>query len=158
MSIWKCKNKTEHATNIVNKDQGRGNNTTTANSLAAAKHHPTKHFQITILQLIQFITQLSSVAAFVGAILNNEITEEAQRGALLEQEHFAAVGQWSCVAVVILVLFAVVVSQIWATDEKGGGVGNVAVEEIRSLERGDKRRDEEWMDTEEWDWRVGYAS
>ena len=158
MSIWKCKNKKKHATNIVIEGEGRGNDNTTANSLAAAKSHPIKHFQITILQLIQFITQLSSVAAFGGAILYNEIPEEAQEGALLDQEQFAAVGQWSCVAVVILVLFAALVGRIWAADERGGGVGIVAAEEIRSLEKGDERRDEEWMGMEEWDWRVGYAS
>ena len=145
MSIWKCKNKNKHATNIVNKGQGRGNDTTTAK--AAAESHPMNHFQITILQLIQFITQLSSVAVFGGAILYNEMQEEVQQGALLEQEQFAAVGQWSCVAVVILVLFAAVVSRIWAANE-----------EIRSLEKGDERRDEEWMGVEEWEWRVGYAS
>ena len=155
MPIWKCKNKNIHATNIVNKGQGRGNNTTTANSLAAAKPHPMKHFQITILQLIQSITQLSSVAASGGSILYNEITVGVTQGALLEQEQFAAVGQWSCVAVVILVLFAAVVSRIWAADERSGGV---AAEEIRSLEKGDEWRDKEWMGMEEWDWRVGYAS
>lgn len=145
MSIWKCKNKNEHTTNIVNKGQGRGDDTTTAK--AAAKPHPMNRFQITILQLIQFITQLSSVAAFGGAILYNEMQEEVE-WALLEQEQFAAVGQWSCVAVVILVLFAAVVSRIWAANE-----------ETRSLEKGDERRDEEWwMGVEEWDWRVGYAS
>ena len=146
MSLWKCKNKNEHATNIDDKGQGRGNDTTTANSLATAKPHPMKHFQITFLQLIQFITQLSSIAAFGGSILYNEISDVKTQVLFLEQEQFAAVGQWSCVAVVILVLFAAVVGRIWAADER------------RSLENGDERRDKEWMDMEEWDWRVGYAS
>lgn len=158
MPIWTCKNKNIHATNIVNKGQDRGNDTITANSLEAAKPHPMKHFQITILQLIQFITQLSSVAASGGSILYNEITTGVQKSAFLEQEQFAAVGQWSCVAVVILVLFAAVVSQIWAADERSGGFGGVAAQEIRSLEKGDEWCDKEWMGMEAWDWRVGYAS
>ena len=157
MSIWKCKDNNEDATNIVNKGQGRGNDTITTNSLAAAKPHPMKHFQITILQLIQFITQLSSVAAFGGSILYNEIVEGVQ-GAVLGQEQFAAVGQWGCVAVVILVLFAAVVSQIWADDERSGGFGGVAAEEIRISENGDEWHDKEGMGMEEWDSRVGYAS
>lgn len=158
MPIWTCKNKNIHATNIVNKGHDRGNDTITANSLEAAKPHPMKHFQITILQLIQFITQLSSVAASGGSIFCNEITTGVQKSALLEQEQFAAVGQWSCVAVVILVLFAAVVSRIWAADERSGGFGGVAAQEIRSLEKGDEWCDKEWMGMEEWDWRVGYAS
>ena len=151
MPIQKCKNKDIHATNIVYKGQSRGNDTITASPLATAKPHPTKHFQITILQLIQSITQLGSVAACGGSILSNEISEGVEKGTLLEQEQFAAVGQWGCIAVVILVLFAAVVSRIWAADGKSGGFGGVAVEEIRSLEK-----DDEWCDM--WDWRVGYAS
>ncbi len=158
MPIRKCKNKDIHATSIVNKGQGRGNGSITASSLATAKPHPTKHFQITILQLIQSITQLGSVAACVGSILCNEISEGVEQGTLLEQEQFAAVGQWGCIAVVILVLFAAVVSRIWAADEKSGGFEGVAAEEIQSLEKGDERRDKERMGMEEWDWRVGYAS
>lgn len=141
MSIWKSKNEHEHATSIVNKGQGKGNDTTTTK--AAAKPHPMKHSQITILKLVQLITQVSSVAAFGGAILYNEMQEGAEQGALLEQEQFAAVGQWSCVAVVILVLLAAVVSRIWAVDERGGGSRSVAVGKGRSLEKSDKGRDEE---------------
>ncbi|KAL9072526.1 MAG: hypothetical protein Q9161_003538 [Pseudevernia consocians] len=158
MPIWKCKNKNRDATNIVNKSHGRGNDTITANSLATAKPHPMKHFQITILQLIQFIAQLCSVAASGGSILYNEITIGVVQGTLLEQEQFAAVGQWGCIAVVILVLFAAVVSRIWGADERSGRFGGVAAEKIRSLEKGDEWRDKEWMGSEEWDWRVGYAS
>lgn len=158
MPIRKSKNETIHATNIVNKAQGRSNDTMTANSLAAAKPRPMKHFQITILQFIQIITQFSSLVASGGSILYSEITSGIDQGALLEQEQFAAVGQWSCVAVVILVLFAAVISRIWAADERSGGFGGVAVEEIRSLEKGDEWRNKEWISMEEWDWRVGYAS
>lgn len=158
MSIWKYKGKSKHATNIVKKGQGSGNHTTTASFLAAPKPPPMKHFQITILQLIQLVTQLSSVAACGGGILYIEITNKAQHKLLLEQEEFAAVGQWSCVTVVILVLFAAVVGRVWAADERHGGVESVAFEEIWSAERGDERCDEEWMGMEDWDWRVGYAS
>lgn len=156
MSIWKCNNENKLATTIFNKGQGRGNDTTTAK--AAAKPRPMKHFHITILQLIQSITQLSSVAAFAGATVYNEMQAGGPQEPLLEQEQFTAVGQWSCVAVVLLVLLAALVSRIWAADEKGRGVGSVAVEDFRSLEKGDERRDEEWIDVEEWDWRIGYAS
>ena len=158
MSNWKCKGTIEHAKSKLNRGQGSVNDTTTATSSAAAKAPSVKHLQITILQLVQFITQLSSVAAFVGATIFDEITGQAQEGPFLEQEHFAAVGQWGCVAVVLLALFAAVVGRIWVADERRVGVGNVASEGIRSLEKGDERRDEEWMDIEEWDWRVGYAS
>ena len=158
MAIWKRRSKNKRVTNTVIQNQGRGNDITIAHLLAAAKPYPMEHFQITILQLIQLITQLSSVAAFCGSILYIEIKEEAQQGTLLEQEQFASVGQWSYVAVVILVLFAAVVSRIWAADEKGGRVGNVTVDPIQTFENGDERRDEEWVDMEEWDYRIGYAS
>ncbi|MCJ1475805.1 hypothetical protein MMC13_004469 [Lambiella insularis] len=130
ISIWKCKIKNKHATNIV---------------------------QITSLQLIQLVTQLCSIAAFGGAVLYTEIRYMGAQW-VLEQEQFAAVGQWSCVAVIILVLFAAVINRIWAADERGGVVGSVTAQKSRSSGRGDKRRDEEWMGREEWDWRVGYAS
>ena len=98
------------------------------------------------------------MVAFGGAILCNEILFRVQQRALLEQEQFVAVGQWSYVAVLILVPFAAVVSRIWAANEWSGGFRGVAAEEIRSLEKGDQWRDKEWMGMEEWDWRVGYAS
>ena len=92
------------------------------------------------------------MAAFVGAVLYNEITLQAQVGALLEQEQFVAVGQWSCVAVVVLVLLAAVVSRIFTADERNGGVENVPAEGIRVLEKGNEKLDEEW------NCGVGYAS
>ena len=121
-SLWKCKDNNKHGLKILNKYQNRGNDTTTPDSLAAAKAHSMKRIRITIFQLIQFVIQLSSLALFGGAILYNEMVGEAQQQSLLEQEPFTAVGQWGCVAVVILVLFAAVVSRIWAVDERGGGI------------------------------------
>ncbi|KAG6999550.1 hypothetical protein G7Y79_00034g069730 [Physcia stellaris] len=147
MSIWKRSRTNENATNMVSRDQGSGKDTMMAKSLAVDKAPSMRHFQVTILRLVQFVTQISSVAAFVGVFLYNEITENALHQRFLEQEQFAAVGQWSCVAVVLLVLFAAVVGRIWATDE-----------EIQSTEKDDESRDVEWMGMEEWDWRVGYAS
>lgn len=79
----------------------------------------------------------------------NEMSGEGVRGVLLEQEPFAAIGQWGCVAIVILVLFAAVVGRIWDADESGRRVCSVAAEEIRSLEKGDESRDEDWTGIEE---------
>ena len=148
-----CTNKCKYDTDVMDNGMGRDVGTTSANTLAATKPYPLKYSHVTVLQLVQFILQLSSLAACVGTILSTEITEAAEgQVPLLEQEQFAAVGQWSCVAVVILVLFAAVLGQVW-----GGGFERSAVDEIKSskkdIERGDKTR----VGTEDWHWRVGYT-
>ena len=121
--------------------------------MIATKPNPLKYFRITVLHLVQFILQFSSLAACVGAILSAEITEAAEgQVSLLEREQFAAVGQWSCVAVVVLVLFAAVVGQIW-----GGGFQRSTVDEIKSLEKDIERGDKTLVGTEDWHWRVGYT-
>ena len=157
-SLWKCKNNNNHCSNTFNVDQDSGNDTTTPISLAAAKPRSLKQVQITILQLIQFVIQFSSVAAFGGNILFIEISGANPLNPLLEQEQFAAVGQWGCVAGIILVLFAAAVSRIWAADEMGGGIENVSIEGVQRLEKGGERRDADWMGVEDWDCRIGYAS
>ena len=91
--MWEYKNRNVQATSIVNKGQGRSNDTLTADFMAADKAHHKKHFDISVLRLIQLITQLCSVTAFSEAILYNEITGEVQTGTLLKQEPFTAVCQ-----------------------------------------------------------------
>ena len=115
---------------------------------------------ITMLKVVQIFTQIGSVGAFFGSILVQE-TQNAREWKLLSQEPFAAVGQWSHLAVVLLVLVAAGVGRIWA----GTGAGSAVVEEERRLEEEfelDYRRDGEDEDVgtekEDWDWRVGYAS
>lgn len=136
----------------------RDNDTTTAYPLVTAESNPIRKFQITTLKLLQFITQFSSVAAFVMGIIVDEISDGTPKVRLLEREPFAAVGQWGCVAVVMLVLFAAMISRIWAADERGGGATNIAVVESQSLQEANAGHNEEWMGIEEWDARVGYAS
>lgn len=153
MSIWHLKSANEHATDMVDERQDRENDTTTANFLVVAEARQRKHSQWTILQLIQSSTQLSSVIAFGGVIVYDETTA-AHDGNLLEQEPFSAVGQWGNVAVVGLVLFAAVMSRIWAANEDSEASRDVAAEENCSAEKGD----ELWDDGRQWNCRVGYAS
>lgn len=158
MSILNCMNNGRLATTIFRKGQDGGADSTTFRSVAVARYPPPTRFHITTLQLIQSFTQISSVAAFGGNILYNELLGDGVRRAYLEQESFAAVGQWGCVAVVVLVLFAAVVGRIWAADESGGRPCSIAAEGIQSLDDWDESSEEEWMGMKEWDSRVGYAS
>ena len=155
--IWKYLDKNIY--NIVNTGQSKGNKIRTANSPIVAESHSIKRFQISVLQIIQFTIQLSAVAAFGGSILYIEISDAVSEAASMERgEQFTAVGQWSCVAVVLLVLFAAVVSRLWGASERNGKFGNIATKKIRRIQMSDEWYDEEWTGIEEWDWRVGYAS
>ncbi|KAI4158095.1 MAG: hypothetical protein LQ342_007769 [Letrouitia transgressa] len=135
------------------------------------RHHPamSTKVHVTILKLFQFLTQLLSVAVFCGFIVVIEM-QNAHREKILEQEPFTAVGQWGNLAVVLLVLLAAVVSRAWA----GRGARSAAVE-IQRLEEGVEESDQvealsegassskkdgknDWRGSEDWDWRVGYAS
>lgn len=102
---------------------------------------------ITVLKVVQLFTQLVSVFAFCGCIILRE-TQNAQVWSTLSQEPFATIGQWSNVAVVLLVLVAAGVGRIWA----GSGAGSAVGEEERKLAEGMEELEENW------DWRVGYAS
>ncbi|KAG8527662.1 uncharacterized protein KY384_007815 [Bacidia gigantensis] len=144
--LWKWEKQNKEASKPLNMGGAGGDDTITAHSLTAARPHPARLFQITLLHLIQFLTQLISVIAFGGTILYNEITESRQ-GMWIEVEQFTAVGQWNYVAVVLLVLFAAVVSRKWTAAGKA-----------TSLEKGDEWHSEERIGMEDWDCRVGYAS
>lgn len=136
---------------------------------------------ITMLKVVQIFTQVVSVGVFCGSIINQE-TQDAQMWSALSQESFEAVGQWSNLAVLLLVLVAAGVSRIWA----GSGLGRAVVLEGRRLEerieKSEKgkawRRDKSSIDDadaksvywedgededvetekEDWDGRIGYAS
>lgn len=121
---------------------------------------------ITILNVAQLFTQLVSVVAFCGSIIVQE-RQNARGWSTRSLEPFAAVGQWSNLAVVFLMLVAAGVGRIWA----GTGAGSAVVEEERRLEEGvqldDDAKSDYWRDgededvgteKEDWDWRVGYAS
>lgn len=137
-SRWKWK----PVTNIVIK--GTKDSIITTDSFEATK---LVKIQITVLKVVQIFTQLVSVGAFCGSIVIQE-TQNAQFWSTLSQEPFTAVGQWSNLAVVLLVLVAAGVGRIWA----GTGAGSAVVEE--------ERRPKEGIEESEGDWdcRIGYAS
>lgn len=104
---------------------------------------------ITLLSLVQITTRLASVAAFCGSIIFVE-TANARKWKGLEQEPFTAVGQWSCLATVFLVLLAAGVSRM--------GAGRGALSENESnIEHAENDWDAE-AEKEYWNCRVGYAS
>lgn len=131
---------------------------------------------VTVLKVVQYFTQFISAAAFCASIVWQE-TQEGPAWSELSQEPFAAVGQWSYLAVVLLVLVAAGLSRIWG----GKRARSVAVEEwrpeeeIEELEKGKvlgrgknsldgakgnwrSNGDEEATEKEDWDRRIGYAS
>ena len=95
-----------------------------------------------MLKVVQVLTQLIAIAAFCGNIVIMEV-QNAQEWDFLSQEHFAAVGQWGNLAVVLLVLVAAGVSRVWA---RKGAKSAIVEEGTEGLEK------------EGWNWRVGYAS
>ncbi|KAL9614764.1 MAG: hypothetical protein Q9167_000755 [Letrouitia subvulpina] len=148
-------------------------------SVADASVATSTKIHVTILKLVQFLTQLLSFAVFCGCVVIVEI-QNARRGEVLEQEPFTAVGQWGNLAVVLLVLLAAGVSRAWA-----GRGARSAIVEMRGLEEGVEEPDQvqalregesssskkdgknDWRGSEDrdaeterddWDWRVGYAS
>jgi len=110
---------------------------------------------ITLLSLAQILIKLVSVAAFCGSIILVE-TRNARMWKALEQEPIAAVGQWSCLATVFLVLLAAGVSRMCAG--RGARSGNESnIEHAKNGWEGSEDRDAE-TGKEDWNWTVGYAS
>ncbi|MCJ1469447.1 hypothetical protein MMC07_008080, partial [Pseudocyphellaria aurata] len=109
---------------------------------------------ITVLKVLQVLTQLASAGVFCGTIIYQE-TQNARAWSILSQEPLAAVGQWSNVAVVLLVLVAAGVGRIWA----GTGAGSAVVKEGRMLKKGTEGLDKDGIEEsdEESQWRMGYA-
>lgn len=91
---------------------------------------------MTVLKVVQLLTQLASVGAFCGTVIVSE-SQNARTWSVLSQEPFGAVGQWSNLAVVLLVLVAAGVGRIWAGT---GAAGSAVMEE-----------------EEDWNWRLGCA-
>ena len=109
--------------------------------------------RITILTIFQFFTQFASVVAFAGSVIYLESNHD-RGGINAESEPFAAVGQWSNLAVVLLVLLAAAISRIWGgSGDKDMAAEPRRLEDWRISEDGNVERERE-----DWDWRVGYAS
>ncbi|KAL8810180.1 MAG: hypothetical protein Q9200_002787 [Gallowayella weberi] len=104
----------------------------------------------TILSLIQFFTQISSFTACCGFI----VYQESGSSPVLSAELNGAVGQWGSAGVVLLVVLAAVIKQIWSGN---GGKRAFMMEDLESYwkidEDGNLR-----VEQTEWDWRAGYAS
>ncbi len=101
-----------------------------------------------MLKVVQLFTQLASVVAFCGSMIQQE-AQNAHAWSVLSPEPFGAVEQWGNLVVVLLVLVAAGISRIWAglddndaksDHRRGGKNGNVETEK------------------EDWDWGIGYAS
>ena len=128
---------------------------------------------ITIFTLVRFWTQFISVVVFCGSIVYLEVSN-APSWSTMELESFAAIGQWSNLAVVLLVLLAAVIRQLW----NGGGTESAVIESMQRVEDGgpcsnnvtaldasmsnteDLVGQDEDVETEvkDWSWRIGYAS
>ena len=98
--------------------------------------------------------------AFGGSVIYLESNHD-RGGINAESEPFVAVGQWSNLAVVLLVLLAAAIGRIW-----GGSGDKGAAEEPRMLEEAREVSDsakalsagKSEREGEDWDFRVGYAS
>lgn len=110
------------------------------------KTHAKPREKISALSLVRLFTQVLSVAAYVGSIIETEIRRSMSAATRADSEPFSAVGQWSSVAVVGLVLIAALVSKI---SQKPGQATHLG----ESRFGGDEENVEE-----EWDHRRGYAS
>ena len=133
LSRWKCKKITTFTIKRAEKSITAESSKTTT----SVKIH------ITVLQVVQLLTQLISIGTFCGNILNQE-TQNAYTWSVLSQEPFAAIGQWGNLVVVLLVLVAAGISRIWAVTE----AGDTVIDGHRELEEG----------IEDWNSRIGYAS
>ena len=71
---------------------------------------------ITIFTLIQTLTQFVGVVVFCKAVVSQE-APGTWTGGQLEREPFAAVGKWGSLAVVLLVLSAALIKQMWSSME-----------------------------------------
>ena len=122
---------------------------------------PLTKVEITILILLQLVSQLICLFAFLGSIIYDE-TGNAQIRNAQSQESFSAVGQWSHVAVVLLVISAAVIGRYWTgrrdkkDDTLSGGKTSITGDTTngpRGVENGDEEIGEK-----DWDWHIGYAS
>ena len=104
------------------------------------------HF--TVLKVVQRFTQLVSVGVFCGSIIQQE-TQNAHEWSVLSQESFVAVGQWSNLALVLLVLVAARLRRIWA---------RLNYNDTRSDYWRDNSNEHMETENDDWDWRIGYAS
>ena len=110
--------------------------------------------QINAIKLVEFLTQLLSLTAFVGNIIYTEASKDQLQPARLQAESFSAVGQWGGVAVVVQVLIAVIFSYLWrimkGRREKDLEVSTHCTTSLTSGSSRNFHKDEEVGD-EEWD-------
>ena len=141
---------------------------TTSSTILKIQGAPAAKCPITVLTLIQLTTQIISAVAFCLFVIIEDFWNQSVWDAL-EHEPLAAVGQWSSIAVVLMVLLAAGVSRTL-----GGRGAKAAIVTARSLEAGADDSgtivcssaggspmegvDPVDPEMETWDWRVGYAS
>lgn len=129
----------------------------------------TAKYPITVLKLIQLTTQIISAVAFCLFVIIEDFWNRSVWDAL-EHEPLAAVGQWSSLVVVLMVLLAAGVGRILG--RRGAKDAVVKARGLDASLNGDgslmdgmknneePAEDDDGMDLEmqTWDWRVGYAS
>ena len=109
---------------------------------------PSVKIHITVLKVVQLFNQLASVGAFCGSIIQQE-AQNAHAWRVLSQEPFGAVAQWGNLVVVLLVLVAAAISQIWTGLDE---------DDAKSDYWRDGKNENIETEKEDWDWRIGYAS
>jgi len=110
------------------------------------KTHAGPPEKVNVLSLVRFFTQMLSVAAYLGSIIETEIRKSMLVSSWADSEPFSAVGQWSSVAVMGLVLTGAIVSKISQKPQHATHVGESSF-----------GANEENV-TVDWDHRCGYAS
>ncbi len=110
------------------------------------KAHGRKPERISALSLVRLCTQMLSAAAYVGSVIESEIRRSMSATTRADSEPFRAVGQWSSVAFVGLVLTAAIVSYFSQKPRQATHLGESSL-----------CADEESL-IEDWDHRRGYAS
>ena len=129
---------------------------TKASATASSKTASPKT-SITTFTLVRALTQFIGFVVFCGSLVYLEVSH-APRWSASEAELFAAVGQWSNVAVVLLVLLAAVIRRIWSGSEaESTDIDMRGLEEEGQISDSVETEDVEF-ECKDWDQRFGYAS
>ena len=150
---------------------------TTPSTMPTVQAATSTRYPVTILKLIQLFTQIISAVAFCLFVVIEDFCNHTVWSAL-EREPLAAVGQWSSLVVVLMVLVAAALSHILGgrrgkdavANARGpnGGAGDTDTVACSSggrclmggMESDGEPAEDDGADLEQqtWDWRVGYAS
>ncbi|KAG7006820.1 hypothetical protein G7Y79_00013g035920 [Physcia stellaris] len=150
---------------------------TTPSSISDVQGAKMAQYPVTVLELIQLFTQTFSAVSFCLFVVIEDFCNHSVWSAL-ERESLAAVGQWSSLVVVLMVLLAAGVSRTLgrrdATDTSIDVLGpDAEAENIETVARSSvggkptegiryhvetSEDDDVDSESEIWDWRVGYAS